>query len=218
MGIEGITTFDNNASEAVYGKATTLGQEDFMNLLLKELSYQDPMNPMDNKEFTSQLTQFSSLESLSNINDTLKEVLAYQHSMQNATVANLIGKSVKVDGDTTNLNGTADIGYELAGDAATVNVTVRDGQGSVVRVDKLDAKEAGTYNYIWDGEDNQGNQLPDGNYTFEVEAFDGTGEPVETITKSSGKVTNVVFDEGVTSLILDNTRRVYLADIQSIGE
>ncbi len=218
MGIEGVTSFDNNASQAVYGKSATLGQEDFMNLLLKELSYQDPMNPMDNKEFTAQLTQFSSLESLSNINDSLTEMLASQHSMQNATVANLIGKSVKVDGDTTNLNETADIGYELAGDASTVNVTVRDGEGNVVRFEKLGPNEAGTYNYIWDGEDDLNNQMPNGNYNFEVEAFDGTGEPVETITKSSGKVTNVVFEEGITTLILDNTRKVYLADIKSIGE
>ncbi len=216
--IEGVKLIDNNTSDRVYGKSTTLGQEDFMELLLKELSYQDPMNPMDNKEFTAQMTQFASLESLSGINDTLNEVLASQHSMQNATVANLIGKSVQVDGDTTNLNGTADIGYELADDAATVNITVRDGEGSIVRLEKLGANEAGSYSYIWDGKDDLGNQLPNGNYTFEVEALDRTGEPVEKITKSTGKVTNAVFEEGVTSLILDNTRKVYLADVQSIGE
>jgi flagellar basal-body rod modification protein FlgD len=61
MNIPGVTTIDPGASKAVYGK-DTLGQEDFMRLLLKELSHQDPLNPMDSKEFTVQLTQFSSLE------------------------------------------------------------------------------------------------------------------------------------------------------------
>jgi len=86
-----------------------LGKDDFMTLLIKQLSHQDPLNPMDSSEFTSQLTEFSSLEELVNIKDSLDGVLAYQQSMQNATVANLIDKTVETAGDV----GLVDVGHDL---------------------------------------------------------------------------------------------------------
>jgi flagellar basal-body rod modification protein FlgD len=200
-----------------YGK-DTLGQEDFMRLLLKELSHQDPLNPMDSKEFTVQLTQFSSLEGIAEINNNLDDLLTYQRSMQNTTVTNMIGKTVEVDGNSTQLNGSAAMSYDLAGDASSVAIQILDNTGKLVRSEALGSQTAGSNYYIWDGKDNLGEQLPDGPYTFEIEALDSQGGFVDVGTNSAGHVTGVQFDDALTYLVLDNARRVNLNDVKSIVE
>lgn len=217
MNIPGVTSIDLNARSEGYGKQT-LGQDDFMRLLLEELSHQDPLNPMDSKEFTVQMTQFSSLEGINDINRNLNNLLSFQQSMQNATVTNMIGKTVTVDGNSTHLNGMASMNYDLEGDAASVKIIVSDGTGRVVRSEDIGAQTAGGNQFIWDGKDDMGNQLADGSYSFEVEAIDSTGEYVNSSSTSAGYVTGVAFENGLTYLVLDGTRNVYLSEIKSIQE
>ncbi|RJQ22424.1 MAG: hypothetical protein C4560_02550 [Nitrospiraceae bacterium] len=213
MEISGVSSVQSGI-QSVAGK--TLGKEEFMNLLLKQLSYQDPLNPMDSTQFTSQLTQFSSLEELNTINGTLNDVLAFQHSMQNAAIANFIGRTVKVEGDSTYLNDKAEINYELAADAASVKISIYDSSGNLVATKDAGAQSKGANKFIWDGKDGQGNQMPEGTYTYEVDAKDVAGEPVSAVTNSWGQVTGVVFEDGNTYLVLDGSRNVYLSEIQAI--
>ncbi|MBI5056939.1 MAG: hypothetical protein HZB61_10035 [Nitrospirae bacterium] len=213
MEVSGVNSIQS-AIQTVGGK--TLGKQEFLNLLIKQLGYQDPLNPMDSTQFTSQLTQFSSLEQLSNINTTLNDVLSFQHSMQNASVANLIGRTVKVPGDSTYLGSTADIGYELSGDAATVEISIYDGSGNPVVTKNLGAQTKGENSFVWDGKDAQGSQMTEGNYTFEIKAKDASGNDVSTAANSTGKVTGVIFEDGVTYLALDSGRKINLSEIESI--
>lgn len=206
----------NNITKSAGGQ--TLGKEDFMNLLLKQLSYQDPLNPMDSTEFTSQLTQFTSLEELNNINSTLSDVLAFQQSMQNATVTNMIGKNVRAPGNTTYLKEKADISYELSGESSSVKISIFDGSGKVVWSKDVGYQAAGSQVYIWDGMDNEGNQMPEGRYTVEIEAEDGSGNPVQALTSASGTVTGVFFRDNTTYLVLEDGRNIHLGEIQSIGD
>ena len=217
MNLTGVTSIDPAASKATFSEKS-LGQEDFMRLLLEELNHQDPMKPMDSKEFTVQLTQFSSLEGINDINTNLNNLLTFQQSMQNATVTNMIGKTVTVDGNSTHLNGSANMSYDLAEDAVKVNVTIRDDIGKVVRIVNLDAQEAGSSEYIWDGKDDMGNQLVDGSYTFEVDAVDEAGDYIPVSTTSAGHVSGISFENGMTYLVLDGTKRVYLSEIKTIEE
>jgi len=196
----------------------SLGKDDFMNLLLKQLSYQDPLNPMDSTQFTSQMTQFSSLEKLENINGTLEEVLAFQHSMQNASVANFIGKDVRITGNSTYLKDTADISYELNQDAASVELSILGPQGGIVWSKDIGPQDAGEYTYVWDGNDINGNPLPEGTYTFKVDALDSSDKTVGATSIATGSVTGVVFKDGATFLELDDGRRVHISEIQSIQE
>ncbi len=216
MVIPGVKSIDENPQTQGYGKQS-LDQADFMNILLKELSYQDPTNPMDSKEFTVQLTQFSSLEALENMNGTMEDLLAYQQSMQNTTVTNLIGKTVTVSGNNSYLNGTAAMDFDLDADAASVRIIVKDEAGRVVRSENIGALQSGSRSYEWDGQDDLGNEMPFGNYSFEVEAVDTSGDMVNATTKSLGTVTNVDFDDGLTYLVLDGNKRVHLSDVKSIG-
>jgi len=213
MEISGVANSDSQ-TQAV--RSQTLGKEDFMRLLLKQLSYQDPLNPMDSMQFTTQLTQFSSLEQLDNINNTLNDVLAFQHSMQNASITNLIGKSVSVKGDTAYLKDTADISYSLSEDASSVTISIYDGTGKIVATEEAGPQSGGENNFIWDGTDGSGNQMPEGTYTYDVQAKDSTGKSVDSQTSSSGTVTGVVFKDGNTFLTLNGGRNVYLSEIESI--
>ena len=217
MDISGVSSIDVGASKQIFGKQT-LGQEDFMRLLLQELSYQDPLNPMDSKEFTVQLTQFSSLEGINDINGSLGDLLVSQQSMQNTAVTNMIGKTVKVGGSSAYLRGTADMSYDLAGNTSSVKIIIRDATGKVVRSEELGSQSAGARNYLWDGKNDLGNQLNEGFYTFSVEALDLEGKPVQAETRSSGYVTGIDFDDGITYVVLDGNKRVYLSDIKSIEE
>jgi len=215
MDISTIGSISSINSGAVAGGS--LGKEDFLMLLLEQLSHQDPLNPLDSTEFTAQLSQFSSLEELTNINSTLNDVLAFQHSMQNASVADLVGKTIKVDGNSTYLRDRAEIHYELSHEASSVEVSVYDNSGKLVRLENVGPGAAGEQLYSWDGKDSSGTQLPEGSYTFQVEALDISGEPVNTATSASGTVTEVLFEDGLTFIVLNGNTKVNLSDIRSIG-
>lgn len=227
MQIDGVNSIDVNARTQTYGKQT-LSQDDFMRLLLEELSHQDPLNPMDSKEFTVQMTQFSTLEGINNmtesmagiddINLNLQNLLAYQQSMQNATVTNMIGKTVKMDGSFSHLGETAAMNYELSEDASTVRIIIRNTAGEAVYAEDLGAQAAGNNKYIWNGIDASGERLAEGTYTFDIEARSGSGYPVIADTRSSGHVTGVTYEDGLAYLVLDNSTRVDVSDVKSIEE
>ncbi len=227
MAIDGVTSYDGTAPTQTYGKQT-LGQDDFMNLLLQELSHQDPLNPMDSKEFTVQMTSFSTLEGINNmtkslggiedINLNLQNLLAYQQSMQNATVTNMIGKTVKMDGSFSHLSDTASMNYDLPEDAATVRITIRNSAGRPVYVEDLGPQVSGSNQYVWDGTDPSGAKLAEGTYSFDIEARNDSGQLVNSTTQSSGHVTGVTYDNGLAYLVLDNSTRVDVGDVKTIVE
>ncbi len=194
-----------------------LGKDDFMTLLIKQLSHQDPLNPMDSSEFTSQLTEFSSLEELVNIKESLSGVLAYQQSMQNATVANLIDKTVETNGDSFYMQDNAEVGYELDRDASSVIISVHDSSGAMVWSGETGQQMAGMNAFKWNGTDINGNQLPAGKYTFSIDAKDFSGNAVEASTIEKGLVTGISFEDGRTFLTLDENRKINLSDIRSIS-
>ena len=80
-------------------RAESLGKDDFLNLLIKQMQYQDPLNPVENADFTAQLAQFTSLETLSNIDENIVDLGVLQSSINNITAVSFIGK--KKSGKTT---------------------------------------------------------------------------------------------------------------------
>ena len=214
MEISGIGNV-GSIKEAVAGNV--LGKDDFMTLLLKQLSHQDPLNPMDSAQFTSQLTEFSSLEELTNINDTLEGVMAYQQSMQNATVANLIDKTVETEGDSFYMQDNAEVGYELDRDASSVIIPVYDESGAMVWTGEAGQHMEGINKFSWNGKDLNGTQLPPGKYSFGIDAKDLSGDEVEASTIEKGLVTGISFEDGLTYLTLDGNRKINLSDIRSIS-
>ncbi len=199
-----VTTSSMQSSESTDNQQSPseLQKDDFLKLLVTQLKNQDPMNPVDNAEFTAQMAQFSSLEQLVNINETL--------GMLNATTANvnagqafgLIGKEVTVEGSNVHVkNGVgSDISFSLADSANEVTIQVLDPSGNVVRTITVGAKLGGENSVAWDGMDSQGNPLPDGLYKYTVAAKGAGGNPIDVQTNTTGVVDAVSFENGVAYL------------------
>jgi len=195
---------------------SSVTSDDFLQLFVAQLKAQDPLNPMDSSQFTSQLAQFSSLEQLTNLNASMSDLLASQTSLQNTLATDLIGKTVVYAGDTATLDGTATMAYSLASGADSETISIYDSTGALVRTDTLSAQSSGYNSYTWDGKDQSGNDLAAGSYTFSVSATDSSGNAVSATTLSSGSVTGVGFSNGTTYLSIDGTTAIALGDVLEI--
>jgi flagellar basal-body rod modification protein FlgD len=194
----------------------TLGKDDFLKLFTMQLRYQDPLKPLDNTEFTSQLAQFSSLEQLDNINTQLKDLLLYQNSLQNTLTNNLIGRKVKISGNEVHLKEKAEICYTLPQEVSKVQVSIYNSSGALVKEVAIGQQTSGEQSYVWDGIDNSGNPLPEGQYKFNIKAFDASGNPVDVATTAYGTVTGITFDNNTTYLIIDEILKIQLSEIKEI--
>ena len=107
-------------------RANALGQEDFMKILLTQLTYQDPMKPMDNQQFMAQMAQFTSLEQTQQLNNKIETLITNQAALQSV---GLIGKTVDVNTPTGAVTGTVSA-LSLSGDAPLL--TVRTAAGAML--------------------------------------------------------------------------------------
>lgn len=205
------TTLFNNASDI-------LGKDDFLTLLITQLQNQDPLNPTDSTEYTAQLAQFSSLEQLSNINANIEYLQLYQESINNAQAVSFIGKGVTALGDAIRISeGVADSSeFELAANASGVTINIYDETGNLVKTIEKGVMEAGRQTVDWDGTDNNGNQLADGDYAFEVMAVDADGQEIQAITYTSGIVSGVTFSNGTTYFIVES-QKIPISDIIEVN-
>lgn len=209
---------DNVQSAAQTSTQTTsndeLGKDEFLTMLVAQLQYQDPMNPMDSTGFTAQLAQFSSLEQLENINSTLETMTTHQASNENAMAVQFIGKEVTAVGNEVELgeSGSATMSFDLAGDADAVYIKVYNAAGAYVGDFEVDALAAGEQQVTWDGTDADGQPLPEGQYQFDVLAVDEDGVPVSATTYATGVVTGVSYQNGEAYLQTDS----FLLPISSV--
>ena len=205
MTISGVTNTSATTSGATKVPGE-LGRNDFLNLLVTQLQYQDPMNPMDSADFTAQLAQFSSLEQLTNMSEQLEALATAQSDLNNSQAVSYIGRTVLANGNATFIaDGSAEpLQVELDDAAADVYVGVYDVNGDLKSTFRTDAMAAGRSTIGWDGTDMDGNLLPDGTYWFEVSAVDHSGNEIEVSPLSSGKVSGVSFnDDGGASLVVN---------------
>ena len=214
MAITAVDSSYNTAQRASPEK--TLGKDDFLKLFVTQLRAQNPLNPINNTEFTAQLAQFSSLEQLNNMNMQLHDLLLYQNSLQNTLSSTLIGRKVKISGNEVYLKDNAEISYALQEDVSKVKISVYSSSGELVKEVNLGQQTSGEKNYVWDGTDNSGNHLPEGHYQIKVEALDDAGAPVNVSTMVYGTVTGITFDNNITYLIVNNTLKIQLNEIKEI--
>ena len=174
-----------------------LGRDQFLTLLVAQLKHQDPLNPLESADFTAQLAQFSSLEQLFGINESLDGIEEAVAARASDNVLDYIGKSVKtLDNSIFVKNGTTESNvYELE-DGADVTISIRDDEGLVIRTIYAGWQDAGEHELIWDGKDNQGSVVGDGVCTFELEATDEEGFIVPYDTYLVGEVTGVTYYGG----------------------
>lgn len=183
----------------------TLGQEAFLQLLVTQLRNQDPLNPQDGAAFVAQLAQFSSVEQLTTLNtqigaqgSTLSGIasaLGGGQSTQNPLLgaASLIGRTAETSGGFASLgkDGDASLTFRLGNDAASGQLVVRNASGEVVRRVQFDALEAGERALSWDGLNDKGVRVPEGTYTYTVEALSSSGTVVSASAYTRGTIERV---------------------------
>lgn len=194
-----------------YTGKSELDKEDFLTLLVAQLTHQDPMNPMDDQQFTAELAQFSQLEQLTQINEGVTGLSNTSAQEQMVSAANYIGKDVRAVGDNLSIRedgSVSNLFYLLAENATNVFANIFDSNGNIVRTVELGAQAAGEHEYEWDGEDWKGDELPEGTYYVALAAEDEDGAAILTQTEVAGRVSGVVYDGGMNYLKLDDGRVV----------
>lgn len=187
-------------------------QDRFLTLLIAQMQNQDPLSPMDNAQITQQMAQISTVQGISALNDTMGQLLATQGSQ----AAQLIGRGVTLSGADLRLSaGLANGSMLLEGNANEVTVEVTGAGGLPVRTINLGAQTGGLVPFQWDGKNESGAQMPDGNYTYKVSAKAGTFDiGVETFT--AAQVLSVSLSPSGPTLLLDNGREVPVSSVKRI--
>lgn len=213
------TTNDLFATSGAATKQTSSVQEAqdrFMTLLVTQMKNQDPLNPLDNAQVTSQLAQLSTVTGIDKLNTTLQALQGSYQASQSLQAASLIGHGVLTSGSSITLNESkAVFGLELSDAADSVEVSILSGSGTIVRTLKLDGQDAGVIPLAWDGKAENGSLAADGEYIFEVKALRG-GEKVSATPLSYGDVLSVTTGAQGVLVNLPGREAVKLADIRQI--
>ena len=163
----------------------------FLKILTTQLQNQNPLEPLDTNEFTSQLVQFSVVEQEIKSNQNLERLIALQGASAFAGVVSYIGKEVVAAGSETNLsNGSASWSFNLTQDAPTTKITIRNELGAIVKTETISA-DFGSNSYLWDGKTLTGGAAPDGLYSITVEATDADDNRVDVSTTVKGIVDGI---------------------------
>ncbi len=179
-----------------------LGQKEFLTLLVAQMQHQDPLKPTDSTEWTAQLAQYSQLEQSVNMNKTMELLVEGQQNSERLSALSLIGKQALVEGTEFTLGAEpAEIGYSVNGTAVNIEMLIKDLSGSVVAT--ITPLETGDGNHLvtWDGLDNNGQPLPEGEYSIMINAR-GAGEgEIAVVTPMVRTVVNGV-DLGENGAVL----------------
>lgn len=191
-------------------------QADFMKLLVAQMQNQDPMNPMDNAQMTSQLAQLNTVSGISQLNTTLSSVLSSFQSSQTMQASSLIGREVLVPISKLQLaKGQASMGVELNQSVESLKLTVLDSAGQTLRSIDLGPQAAGLKPLSWDGVTDAGATAADGGYSFKIEAM-ANGQKVTATALSTAQVSGVTLSSNSVFLNLPGMADVALADVRQV--
>ena len=181
------------ASTTTTAKTAAKETEDrFLRLLVTQMKNQDPLNPLDNAQVTSQMAQLSTVTGINKLNDTVNGLSASYLSGQALQAATLVGHGVMIPGNKLELaDSVAYGGVDVTQPLDKLTIKVKDASGAVIHTADMGAqKTAGSVPFQWDGTTDDGTVAPDGSYTFEVIAEQG-GKKVDTAALSVGQVASV---------------------------
>lgn len=213
---DAINAANKNASTAAKSTAASASQDRFLMLLTAQLKNQDPLNPLDNAQMTSQLAQISTVDGIAKLNATLQTMLNNTSDSQTLQAAAMVGHSVLVPGNGLSLqSGKAFAGVDLSGSADEVVATIKDANGLLVRTLNLGALEAGSTNFSWDGAADSGATAADGTYTMSFAAKQGANKITATGLEY-GAVTSVAKSGQGVSLTVGNLGAFTLSDVKQI--
>ena len=177
------TTSAKNAQET---------QDRFLKLLVAQMNNQDPLNPMDNAQVTSQMAQIQQVTSLSTLDTSIKSLGGQLGQMQALQSISLVGREVSVPSDKIQVaSGVAEGSYELDGAAKTVKLEILGPAGNVIDTQQLGAEGAGRHTFRW----NAGSLVAEGSEVkYRITALNGTA--AVTATTYAYDTVDAVYSEG----------------------
>ena len=182
-----------------------LGRDAFLKMLVAQMEHQDPLNPMEGTDFSAQLAQFSQLEQLFNVNDTLEGLAASMESKGQDNVLDYIGKQITSEDNSLNLkDGKVSNGLFTLTEPSEAMITIYDDFEQEITTLFPGQLEAGTHQVDWDGHDRTGVSVSDGTYKFQVTAVTESGAYVPVKTEATGIVSGVTYDSGYPYLVVDD--------------
>ncbi|MCA9734897.1 MAG: hypothetical protein H6696_08325 [Deferribacteres bacterium] len=205
------------STSELYENSNPMDKNTFLQLLIAQLNYQDPLQPMENEQFVAQLAQFSSLEQMQNMNDNLEQSIEsdflLNQSLNNSIVTTLIGKDVVALTNEFHADGESslELAFEAGQSMKDVKVTVYDANGAVVK-EISPGNNSGDFTIVnFDVSD-----LPAGDYTFQVQGQSlADGSVVKPATYIKGMITGVSYEAGEARLVLNSTM-LSLGDVARI--
>jgi flagellar basal-body rod modification protein FlgD len=204
-------------TSAAGGGLNTVDFNTFLKLLVAQLKNQDPLNPLDGTEFTGQIAQFSALEQQINSNNYLSQLVEQRDYGQTSLAVSYIGKVALAPGDTMAVGetGGSEFAYSLDETASSVEITVRDADGKLVKTQVGDGT-TGNHIVTWDGKNDAGEQVAEGNYTVNVRAVDSEGSVIPNTVMTYGVVSSVITENGGASLVMTDGRTVDISEVLAV--
>jgi len=169
MDVSSINKPTTAAQQSTKNAAET--QDRFLKLLVAQMKNQDPMNPMDNAQVTSQMAQIQTVSGVSTLDTSIKNLSSQFTQMQALQSVSLVGRPVTVQGNKLNMvGGVGEGGYTIDSAADQVKLEVLNGAGGIVDTVQLGAQSKGRQTFKWEG----GKDTPDAKYQFRITASKGT--------------------------------------------
>ena len=197
----------------------TLGQDQFLTLLVAQLQNQDPLNPTDATEFTAQLAQYSQLEQLFNLNDAMDGLTAAQTSSQKVSALSQIGKEVVVEDSHFPFDGAPTrIGYRVDGPATDISLQIRNSAGATVATLNAGDTTPGEHFLTWNGLDQNGAPLPADTYQLAVTAKGASADATVTVAPLVRTTVTGVDLSGSEPLVVTRTGEFLVSAIRGVYE
>jgi flagellar basal-body rod modification protein FlgD len=205
------------SADVATGGSEAMDKQAFMKLLVAQLKNQDPLDPMDGRDFITQLSQLTGVEKLSSLSDQISSLQVATAGMANTQTSGLVGKHIEAKGDAFLLNdiGAGQSAFNIQ-EPANVKVKIVNEAGTVVKELDMGDITAGSHEITWDGKLESGDRAPAGRYHVQIEAKNASGAKVSADTDVTGIVDSISYENGYPELVIGN-RRVALGNVTTIS-
>jgi flagellar basal-body rod modification protein FlgD len=211
-----VNAFVASSPASAAGSGLQEAEDKFLKLLVTQLRNQDPLNPMDNAQMTSQMAQIRTVSGVEKLNATMSALATSLLAGQSLQAASMLGRQVLVPGQQLALaDGAADAALELAQAAEQVTVAINDASGKLVHQVNLGPQPAGLVQFRWDGATDAGTPAADGAYSFVVSAQQA-GQPVLALALAQGRVAGVLQGKEGASLMVEGIGKVPLSAVKQV--
>jgi flagellar basal-body rod modification protein FlgD len=219
LGLSQQTTTPSTSPSGSANATDTLGQSDFLKLMVTQLNNQDPTKPMDSGQFYSQIAQFSTVAGIQDLQTSFQQMANAMYSNQALQASAMVGRDVLVPAQTATIaSGGVLVGtVDLSSSASNVQVSIYDSAGQLVRTLQLGPQAAGSPTFVWDGKDSNGAAVAGGIYRVAATTT-VNGQSQALTTSLADRVESVSLGksgQGIT-LNLSSVGSVSLADVKEV--